>query len=418
MTTSSAPYSSTRGAGAIVLMFALSACFPDFSGLSTSTSNAIAEGSEAGGSERVDAGAAGADDAGDEPVVAERDAFVDAEAQCAPPAVTHPDGCYDHARTGKETDVDCGGGECQACADGSCMVDSDCLASACTAGKCSARFEVQYQALESQALAPRINFRVSLRYASGSGAVDTRSLSMRYYFRRDGVAEPITVTNAAATLTQTTAGSEISADTSWDIVRTADGTSGDFDAYLEIHVTKSHSMLPGDFVTTDQAVNPGNASRTFDQRSHYSFDAGQAMINSDRITAYQDGRLIWGYEPRGAGQTSCFSQGVNFNGSALLIGADNWAGQSTSLQSSGSAFSQASLLYPNATGPLVMMIQSGYRLTAGDDIRFPVRSGDYLAYVYAFSDNGSELGTLNIQGVDVDDFQGGTFNGAQLWGKQ
>jgi hypothetical protein len=176
-------------------------------------------------------------------------------------------------------------------------------------------------------------------------------------------------------------------------------------------------MLPGDFVTGDQAINPGNATKTFDQRSHYSFDAGPGLINSNRITAYQDGRLVWGHEPRGARQASCFSQGINFNGPGLLIGAESWTGQSPSLQSGGSAFDQASLLYPNVTGALVMMIQSGYRLSAGDDIRFPVASGDYLAYVYAFSDNRSELGTLNVQGVDVDDFQGGTFNGAQMWGK-
>ncbi|MFI5300436.1 MAG: hypothetical protein ACHREM_20305, partial [Polyangiales bacterium] len=45
--------------------------------------------------------------------------------------------CADGAQDGSETDLDCGGPVCAPCVDGkSCTATSDCLTSACTAGKC------------------------------------------------------------------------------------------------------------------------------------------------------------------------------------------------------------------------------------------------------------------------------------------
>ena len=45
--------------------------------------------------------------------------------------------CDDALKSGKETDVDCGGGTCEACDQGqACNLDTDCSTGACVAGKC------------------------------------------------------------------------------------------------------------------------------------------------------------------------------------------------------------------------------------------------------------------------------------------
>ena len=53
-------------------------------------------------------------------------------------AVGAPDPtCADAVRNGDETDVDCGGGACAACADGApCSGPTDCQSSVCAAGVC------------------------------------------------------------------------------------------------------------------------------------------------------------------------------------------------------------------------------------------------------------------------------------------
>jgi hypothetical protein len=46
-------------------------------------------------------------------------------------------GCTDGVINGRETDVDCGGGTCPACADGQmCAAASDCVGGECTGGIC------------------------------------------------------------------------------------------------------------------------------------------------------------------------------------------------------------------------------------------------------------------------------------------
>ncbi|MDE2201895.1 MAG: hypothetical protein KGJ38_04120 [Burkholderiaceae bacterium] len=45
--------------------------------------------------------------------------------------------CFDGVKNGSETAIDCGGGACGACAAGqTCLVSTDCLSGACTAGVC------------------------------------------------------------------------------------------------------------------------------------------------------------------------------------------------------------------------------------------------------------------------------------------
>src|SRR5207253_2216076 len=48
-----------------------------------------------------------------------------------------PPSCNDGQRNGSETDVDCGGGACPACAAGrSCGASTDCASAYCAAGTC------------------------------------------------------------------------------------------------------------------------------------------------------------------------------------------------------------------------------------------------------------------------------------------
>jgi hypothetical protein len=45
--------------------------------------------------------------------------------------------CADHRQDGAETDVDCGGGACPACAAGQkCAINADCVSGNCAAGLC------------------------------------------------------------------------------------------------------------------------------------------------------------------------------------------------------------------------------------------------------------------------------------------
>ena len=48
--------------------------------------------------------------------------------------------CSDDVQNGDETDVDCGGPVCPACADGKkCVLSRDCASSVCTDGICDSR---------------------------------------------------------------------------------------------------------------------------------------------------------------------------------------------------------------------------------------------------------------------------------------
>ncbi|WAS91258.1 lamin tail domain-containing protein [Nannocystis punicea] len=54
---------------------------------------------------------------------------------CGPPAAT----CVDEAKNGAETDVDCGGADCPACGESqACEVDVDCATQSCVDGSCAA----------------------------------------------------------------------------------------------------------------------------------------------------------------------------------------------------------------------------------------------------------------------------------------
>ncbi len=410
---------------ALPVLAAASCGFPDYAYRGNAEAGSAGDNGDAGGANGgnaplTDAGGvsgsggtavAGSSDGGDAGFAGQ------AEPACTPIAPQHPSTCFDGKLSGNETDVDCGGGACQACFQSGCLNDSDCLAGGCVAKACTAPVTVQYQPLQSQDLAPNIAFRATLTDARAPEQIDLKTLSIRYYFHRNGVAEPLDVPLRTATITVNSASGDITSDTVWEIIRTADGTSGDFDAYLNIRFTGSHLLSSGDSVTLEQSLAPGNMVTGFDQRTHYSYGVGDGK-NWGKITAYSDDQLVWGYEPRGAAQGSCFVQAVNFDGPAVTIGADSWTSDAASaLVTDATGFSQGASIYPSASGPLAQVIQTGYALTPSTHVTVPVPNGQYLAYVYGFSNGSSGLGTLSVQGVAVDDFQGGTVSGVQTWGK-
>ena len=54
--------------------------------------------------------------------------------------IAPPPGCTDNTRNGAETDVDCGGGMCNPCANGKmCLKDADCQSMLCAANVCTAQ---------------------------------------------------------------------------------------------------------------------------------------------------------------------------------------------------------------------------------------------------------------------------------------
>jgi len=61
----------------------------------------------------------------------------DAAVAVTPDAGGPPTTCASGVQDGSETDVDCGGGACPACADGqTCVIDADCQGGACSHGRC------------------------------------------------------------------------------------------------------------------------------------------------------------------------------------------------------------------------------------------------------------------------------------------
>jgi hypothetical protein len=101
---------------------------------------------------------------------------------CAAPAAS----CTDGARNGTETDVDCGGGACAACAAGmQCLVDTDCVTASCAGGTCA----------EVQGAPVAAVFPVTLNF--GNVLVGTSSAMLTVTVRNDGTA-PLLVSSIVA----------------------------------------------------------------------------------------------------------------------------------------------------------------------------------------------------------------------------
>jgi hypothetical protein len=65
--------------------------------------------------------------------------FVLLAAACGTGVSSNPGSCIDSTRNGNETDVDCGGGSCARCGNGlTCQVPTDCASNTCVAQSCAA----------------------------------------------------------------------------------------------------------------------------------------------------------------------------------------------------------------------------------------------------------------------------------------
>ncbi len=412
------------GAGLVV---AVSCSFPEYDfvpdGAAGASGSAGTSGGGAGGSAGTSAGSggtggvAGTGQAGMPDAGAAGEAGAQGPNYCAPVVADYPNGCYDGITNGNETNVDCGGGECQPCFQGSCEVDADCALGGCPNFGCTRRFVLRYTSSEQLRLAQKLSFQTRLVYENGSSPIPLTELRIRYYFRRNGVVEPIYVYNGNATLTQSGNMYDIRADVRWNIGRIAVDGAADYDTYLEISFAGPQSLVQGDDVLLWQEIYPGTTARTFDQATHYSYKA-TSDEEWPKITVYQGDTLVWGYTPRGGGKVSCPYAAFDFNGTSQTVGDQTFVPDSQSgATSSGSAYSQSPVFYPTATGSLAQILATGYTLTAGQSVDVPLANGEYLAYVYAFSSTGGGIGTITVEDEPLADFVSGVIASGQSWSK-
>jgi Cellulose binding domain len=123
---------------------------------------------------------------------------------------------------------------------------------------------------------------------NGSTAVPLPSLTIRYFFTKDGSTSGQNFVCDYAQL----GNNNISA-----VFNTFTGTNAD--EYMEIHFAATLGNLdPGTSTGTIQARFYGNGYPTFTQTNDYSFDPTKTTFaDSTTVTLYQNGTLVWGTEP-------------------------------------------------------------------------------------------------------------------------
>jgi hypothetical protein len=413
-------------AGAFCAALVASCSYPDFEFVPSATAGAGATGgggasggalvagngaggtAPIGGDTGLPAGAGGADGSGGEPM-----------ALCGLRPEPAPDPCFNDMLDGSETDIDCGGAECQPCFSGLCSADSDCLAGACET-TCPTPFRMEYLCGDPNRTTSSPRFQVKLWNDAG-GETPLSDFVLRYYLRRNAVAEPIHIRSGQALLFEGVVPVAVTADTTWKLVRLNADADDDFDAFIEITFSGGNVLQTGDRLELYQELFGGNNTDTFDQSTHYSFDdAANTFVSHGRVIALRNGELVWGYEPRRGGAESCFVRGINLNGDALALGGDAWESSATALVvAEGSGFSEApAAVTPPAQGALAELLSSGYLLGADESLSVPVENGDYLVYVYVVSQSGSEAGSLSLEGsAELDEFQAQVVESAPIWAK-
>lgn len=87
-----------------------------------------------------------------------------------PTSTTEPDlGCDDGVKNGSETDIDCGGGDCDPCVQGACISPSDCASNMCEADVCVKLQPSCLQLHEAQGELPSGDYPLD---PNGDGAAD------------------------------------------------------------------------------------------------------------------------------------------------------------------------------------------------------------------------------------------------------
>jgi hypothetical protein len=373
---------------------------------SGSTTNAGQTGSE---SELAGAGGGGSGDGGEPPIGGGPTCSGEQwpVAQCPSGCLTrYPAHCYDGDKSADETDVDCGG-SCQGCSYETCEHDDDCLSGSCQALSagglgCHAPLTVSLTAQGVSRYVGSTNWKLVVRNTEPADGADfsLKDLKLRYYLARSGIVEPLLIESTQSSLLLSTGGSRALPLTSWSMERVEPVADAAYDAYIEIAFTETSRLFPGDGVELFQQLSTGvTGSSNFDQFANYSFkDTADPQFL--HVTLFYRDKLIWGLEPRPANPRACFARAVNLNGDALRIASHDWqAAGDANLTTTGSPVTQNTATFPATTGDAATMLRTAIRLSAGQELDWPVESGTYLVYLHATSaGTDGSASSFNLQG--------------------
>lgn len=317
--------------------------------------------------------------------------------------------CYDHKQTDDETDVDCGGSRCPSCAaDESCSDDRDCSSGTCTQGSCERVLTLQYLHLTDEEETASFRLRSVLSY-TGSTAIALKDITLRYFFSRNSVTEPILPGGATTRLPK---GDDISGDTEWRIGRLLRGDGISSDAYLEIGFVSGKILNSGEGLDLTASAITGDAQTLFNQQTHFSFDSETALHESKKLAVYFKGKRVWGSGPPVADPPSCVKVGVNLDGPAVTIDGKAWEGSPASLLAR--YLNDLVVFKPAIDKGREDMLRAGF-FFHDDSFVYPVENGDYALIAYAWSADGGETGTLTAQDQDLDAFRAQSFAGGGPW---
>ena len=321
----------------------------------------------------------------------------------------HPLHCSSGQLDPDETDVDCGGPSCAPCAgDENCLSDHDCATGACVNGKCDRQLSLKYVQQAAAGETPSFRFNSVLAY-TGQNPILLRDLSVRYYFSRNTVTEPILPSGSTMQLPD---GGDISSATRWSIVRQLRGNGITNDAYLEISFTGGKILSDGDSLDMTTSTITGDGVSLFNQKTHFSYESDTALHESKKLAIYHKGQRIWGRGPVIDDPEECFHLGVNLDGPAVTVGNDAW------LISPDSVLDRyidlSIVLKPSTDKGREDMLRAGF-FFHDNTFSYAVDNGSYALLVDVWSADGAETGTLKVQDQTLDTFQATSFAGGGPW---
>jgi len=334
--------------------------------------------------------------------------------ECVFPApVSYAAHCFDHSAGDGESGTDCGGTDCAPCSTNqACAEDSDCSSNQCAATKtCVQLLSLLYTPIEISASTPKPKFRLNLTYLNAS-AMSLSELTIRYYFKHNGVTEPVIGLDSQATIDPGNSQMDISSQMLTSAHRfpvgPKDQNGRSSDSYLEIAFSNPLTVTTGTKIVITQDFVAGSLSPSFDQNSHYSF-VNTATANQ-AIVVYRAGQRIWGVEPPMTLFPDCsFAFGVDLNGPALTVGGESLTSEADAkiTFSGGSTFADGlAKAFPTTDSSTADLLRTARTLNTGDSAVWPVPSGKYWAYAWLTSTASSDSGTLKMGDIAADKFFG------------
>jgi hypothetical protein len=320
------------------------------------------------------------------------------------PRPTH---CWNLKKDDDETDVDCGGPRCEPCAaDEACSASSDCGAATCESGKCTRLFELSYVRHSPEVTVKTLGADIEVKLV-GTEPQLLKDVTLRYYFSRNGVAEPLLPGGSAAQ-----GGADISGDVIWKVVRQPRGNGITNDAYLEVGFTGGRVLSSGDVIAVNANLTAGDDEDSFNQGTHHSWEANGTPHESKKISVHLKGHRVWGRGPLVSDPPSCFHLGVNLDGTALTVAGHPWDRSPDSVLKRYKV--DDLVLKPTTDAGSEEMLRAGFFF---DDTSFDyaVPNGTYAVLVYAWSADGGDTGTLILNDEQRDRFHAQSFQGGSPW---